>query len=198
MDPKEREDGKDTMWYIWLHPDSPLFGKNKMATFERYFLAEKETHIEKKNPYYALLENETVVDNIMIEFGLDPKEDTHIVNGHVPVKRKDGESPIKCNGKVMVIDGGFSRAYQKQTGIAGYTLIYNSYGMILSAHEPFESKESAIENETDIHSDTIVTEIVSKRQSVLDTDVGKELVEQIHDLEFLLEAYRSGRIAERM
>ena len=127
LDPKEREDGKDTMWYIWLHPDSPLFGKNKMATFERYFLAEKETHVEKKNPYYALLENETVVDNIMIEFGLDPKEDTHIVNGHVPVKRKDGESPIKCNGKVMVIDGGFSRAYQKETGIAGYTLVYNSY-----------------------------------------------------------------------
>ena len=105
---------------------------------------------------------------------------------------------MKCGGKVFVIDGGFSRAYQKQTGIAGYTLIYNSYGMILSAHEPLESKESAIENETDIHSDTIVTEIVSKRQSVLDTDVGKELVEQIHDLEFLLEAYRSGRIAERL
>ena len=198
MDPKEREDGKDTMWYIWLHPDSPLFGKNKMATFERYFLAEKETHIEKKNPYYALLENETVVDNIMIEFGLDPKEDTHIVNGHVPVKRKDGESPIKCNGKVMVIDGGFSRAYQKVTGIAGYTLVYNSYGLLLVAHEPFESTEAAIEKESDIHSDSTVVKRTLERKKVEDTDVGKELKEQISDLEVLLAAYRSGVIAERM
>ena len=198
LDPKEREDGKDTMWYIWLHPDSPLFGKNKMATFERYFLAEKETHVEKKNPYYALLENETVVDNIMIEFGLDPKEDTHIVNGHVPVKRKDGESPIKCNGKVMVIDGGFSRAYQKETGIAGYTLVYNSYGLLLVAHEPFESTEAAIEKESDIHSDSTVVKRTLERKKVEDTDVGKELKEQISDLEVLLAAYRSGVIAERM
>ena len=113
LDEKERQDGKDIMWYIWLHPDSPLFGKNKMATFERYFLAEKETHVEKKNPYYSFLENEEVIDGILREFSLDPQEDSHIVNGHVPVKRKDGESPIKCDGKVMVIDGGFSKAYQK-------------------------------------------------------------------------------------
>ena len=197
MDSKEKERGKDIMWYIWLSENSPLFGKDKMATFERYFLAEKETHKEKKNPYYDFLENDKVVDRILKEFGLEHSF-SHIINGHMPVKSKNGENPMKCGGKVFVIDGGFSRAYQKQTGIAGYTLIYNSYGMILSAHEPFESKESAIENETDIHSDTIVTEIVSKRQSVLDTDVGKELVEQIHDLEFLLEAYRSGRIAERL
>ena len=196
IDEKERKRGKDMMWYIWLSENSPLFGKDKMATFERYFLAEKETHKEKKNPYYDFLENDKVVDRILKEFGLEHSF-SHI-NGHMPVKSKNGENPMKCGGKVFVIDGGFSRAYQKQTGIAGYTLIYNSYGMILSAHEPFESKESAIENETDIHSDTIVTEIVSKRQSVLDTDVGKELVEQIHDLEFLLEAYRSGRIAERL
>ena len=197
IDEKERKRGKDMMWYIWLSENSPLFGKDKMATFERYFLAEKETHKEKKNPYYDFLENDKVVDRILKEFGLEHSL-SHIINGHMPVKSKNGENPMKCGGKVFVIDGGFSRAYQKQTGIAGYTLIYNSYGMILSAHEPFESKESAIENETDIHSDTIVTEIVSKRQSVLDTDVGKELVEQIHDLEFLLEAYRSGRIAERL
>ena len=197
IDEKERKRGKDMMWYIWLSENSPLFGKDKMATFERYFLAEKETHKEKKNPYYDFLENDKVVDRILKEFGLEHSF-SHIINGHMPVKYKNGENPMKCGGKVFVIDGGFSRAYQKQTGIAGYTLIYNSYGMILSAHEPFESKESAIENETDIHSDTIVTEIVSKRQSVLDTDVGKELVEQIHDLEFLLEAYRSGRIAERL
>ena len=198
LDPKEREDGKDIMWYIWLHPDSPLFGKNKMATFERYFLAEKETHIEKKNPYYALLENETVVDNIMIEFGLDPKEDTHIVNGHVPVKRKDGESPIKCNGKVMVIDGGFSRAYQKETGIAGYTLVYNSYGLLLVAHEPFESTEAAIKKENDIHSETVVVTRVNERRLVGDTDAGRKLKEQIKDLEWLLASYRNGQIIEKL
>ena len=198
LDPKEREDGKDIMWYIWLHPDSPLFGKNKMATFERYFLAEKETHTEKKNPYYALLENETVVDNIMIEFGLDPKEDTHIVNGHVPVKRKDGESPIKCNGKVMVIDGGFSRAYQKETGIAGYTLVYNSYGLLLVAHEPFESTEAAIKKENDIHSETVVVTRVNERRLVGDTDAGRKLKEQIKDLEWLLASYRNGQIIEKL
>ena len=198
LDPKEREDGKDIMWYIWLHPDSPLFGKNKMATFERYFLAEKETHIEKKNPYYALLENETVVDNIMKEFGLDPKEDTHIVNGHVPVKRKDGESPIKCNGKVMVIDGGFSRAYQKETGIAGYTLVYNSYGLLLVAHEPFESTEAAIKKENDIHSETVVVKRVNERRLVGDTDAGRKLKEQIKDLEWLLASYRNGQIIEKL
>ena len=197
LDPKEKQDGKDIMWYIWLHPDSPLFGKNKMATFERYFLAEKETHVEKKNPYYSFIENETVIDNIMKEFGLDPAEG-HIVNGHVPVKRKDGESPVKCGGKVMVIDGGFSRAYQKQTGIAGYTLIYNSYGLLLVAHEPFESAEAAIAKEKDIHSETMVVKRLMNRVLVGDTDVGKELREQVASLERLLEAYRNGEITEKL
>lgn len=197
LDPKEKQDGKDIMWYIWLHPDSPLFGKNKMATFERYFLAEKETHVEKKNPYYSFIENETVIDNIMKEFGLDPAEG-HIVNGHVPVKRKDGESPVKCGGKVMVIDGGFSRAYQKQTGIAGYTLIYNSYGLLLVAHEPFESTEAAIVKEKDIHSETMVVKRLMNRVLVGDTDVGKELREQVASLERLLEAYRNGEITEKL
>ena len=197
LDGKEKERGKDMMWYIWLSENSPLFGKDKMATFERYFLAEKETHKEKKNPYYCLLENEKVVNVILKEFGL-PEEGSYIINGHVPVKSKDGENPIKCGGKVLVIDGGFSRAYQKETGIAGYTLIYNSYGLILAAHEPFESTEAAIEKESDIHSDSIVVKRVLERKLVGDTDIGKDLKEQIEDLECLLEAYRSGKIAERL
>ena len=197
LDKKEREDGKDIMWYIWLHPDSPLFGKNKMATFERYFIAEKESHIEKKNPYYSYIENEKVIDNIMKEFGLDPSYG-HIVNGHVPVKRKDGENPIKCGGKVMVIDGGFSKAYQKETGIAGYTLIFNSYGLLLVAHEPFESTEAAIEKENDIHSELTVVQRVHDRILVGDTDNGRELKEQIRDLEQLLSAYRNGEIIEKL
>ena len=195
-DKVERERGKNLLWYIWLHEDSPLFAKDKMATFERYFLEEKETHEEKKNPYYYLLENGEVMNRILEEFGL-PKEGSHIINGHVPVKSKDGENPIKCNGKVFVIDGGFAKSYQKETGLAGYTLIYNSYGMILAAHEPFESRESAIQKETDIHSDTFLVKRVEKRTLVEDTDTGKELKEQMADLERLLEAYRSGKIAEK-
>lgn len=197
LDAKEKERGKDVMWYIWLHPNSPLFGKDKMATFERYFLSDKETHIEKKNPYYRLLEDEQVMDGILTEFGLS-LETAHIVNGHVPVKCKNGESPVKCNGKVLVIDGGFSKAYQKETGIAGYTLVYNSYGLLLVAHEPFESTESAIERERDIHSENMVVKRVMERRLVGDTDIGKELKEQVADLEALLEAYRSGRIIEKL
>src|SRR5699024_2555705 len=159
--------------------------------FERYFLAEKETHREKKNPYYELLEDEAVVDRILREFGL-PSEGSHIINGHVPVKSKAGENPIKCGGKVLVIDGGFSRAYQKETGIAGYTLIYNSYGLILAAHEPFESTEAAIEKESDIHSDSIVVKRTLARKTVGDTDIGRGLKAQIRDLNEHLAAYRSG------
>ncbi len=197
LNPSEKLKGKDVMWYIWLHPDSPLFGKDKMATFERYFLAEKETHVEKKNPYYKLLEKEEVVDRILDGFGL-PREGTHIINGHVPVKLKNGESPIKCNGKVLVIDGGFSRAYQKETGIAGYTLIYNSYGLLLVAHEPFESKEAAIQKGTDIHSETMIVKRVVERRLVGDTDIGLELRGQVHDLEVLLAAYRNGTLKEKI
>ena len=197
VDPAERENGRDLMWYIWLHRDSPLFGKDKMATFERYFLAEKETHQEKKNPYYRFLEDEEVVNRILEKFGLSP-ETGHIINGHVPVKSKNGENPVKCGGKVLVIDGGFSKAYQKETGIAGYTLIYNSYGLILAAHDPFESTEAAIEKGSDIHSETIVVKRVEKRKLVGDTDVGMILKENIADLEKLLEAYRTGALAERI
>ena len=196
MDREERERGRDLMWYIWLHENSPLFGKDKMATFERYFLTEKETHKETKNPYYHFLENEEVMDRILAEFGL-AKEGAHIINGHVPVKSKNGENPVKCGGKVLVIDGGFSRAYQKETGIAGYTLIYNSYGLILAAHEPFESTEAAIEKESDIHSESTIVKRVSSRKLVGDTDVGKQLKTKIKDLEMLLEAYHTGAIVER-
>lgn len=197
LDEKERRDGRDLMWYIWLHPESPLFGKDKMATFERYFLAEKETHAERKNPYYSFLENEQVIDRILEEFGIDPAKG-RVINGHVPVKSKDGENPIKCGGKVMVIDGGFSRSYQKETGIAGYTLIYNSYGLLLVAHEPFESTETAIRREKDIHSEIMVVNRVLKRRLVGDTDIGRELREQVWDLERLLEAYRNGDVKEKL
>lgn len=196
LDENERQDGKDIMWYIWLHPDSPLFGKDKMATFERYFLQDAETHIEKKNPYYSLLENEKVINQILEEFGLDPAV-SHIVNGHVPVKRKDGENPVKCGGKVLVIDGGFSKAYQKETGIAGYTLIFNSYGLLLVAHEPFEYTESAIAKEKDIHSETMIVKRVRERLLVGDTDIGEELKRQVKDLERLLVAYRNGELREK-
>lgn len=196
LDENERQDGKDIMWYIWLHPDSPLFGKDKMATFERYFLQDAETHIEKKNPYYSLLENEKVINQILEEFGLDPAV-SHIVNGHVPVKRKDGENPVKCGGKVFVIDGRFSKAYQKETGIAGYTLIFNSYGLLLVAHEPFESTESAIAKEKDIHSETMIVKRVRERLLVGDTDIGEELKRQVKDLERLLVAYRNGELREK-
>ena len=191
LDENERQDGKDIMWYIWLHPDSPLFGKDKMATFERYFLQDAETHIEKKNPYYSLLENEKVINQILEEFGLDPAV------SHVPVKRKDGENPVKCGGKVLVIDGGFSKAYQKETGIAGYTLIFNSYGLLLVAHEPFESTESAIAKEKDIHSETMIVKRVRERLLVGDTDIGEELKRQVKDLERLLVAYRNGELREK-
>lgn len=196
VDCEERKRGRDICWYIWLHQNSPLFGKDKMATFERYFLGDKETHKEKKNPYYTLLENEDTARGILREFGLS-QEDGHIINGHVPVKTKSGENPVKCGGKVLVIDGGFSKAYQKETGIAGYTLIYNSYGLILAAHEPFESTEAAIEKESDIHSESIIVKRVSNRKLVGDTDIGFQLKTKIRDLEMLLEAYHTGRIVEK-
>ena len=195
-DKEEREKGKDIMWYIWLHENSPLFGKNKMATFERYFVKDKETHVEKKDPYYRLLEDEKVVNHILTEFGLDPAV-SHIINGHVPVKSKAGEKPVKCNGKVLVIDGGFSKAYQGQTGIAGYTLVYNSYGMILVAHMPFESAEKAILEETDIHSSTMTVSLSARRVTVGDTYAGKKMREKVEDLKKLLQAYRSGELSER-
>ena len=192
----DKAKGEDILWYIWTGPNSPVFGKDKMTTFERYFIEDKETHVETKNAYYRLYDNEEIVDKILREFGLDTTK-SHIVNGHVPVERKKGESPIKCNGKLLVIDGGFSKAYQHKTGIAGYTLVANSYGMRLVSHEPFESTEAAIRKESDIFSDSIVVETAQRRQCVADTDIGVELKESIHQLEELLDAYREGVLVEK-
>lgn len=189
--------GMDMTWYLWTGPDSPLFGKNKMTTFERYFIDDEETHKEKKNSYFKLEDSEEMCNLIFREFGLNP-ETSHIINGHVPVKSKNGESPIKANGKLLVIDGGFSKAYQGTTGIAGYTLIYNSYGLILVSHDPFESTQKAIEEEKDIHSTTIVLEKEVERKRVGDTDNGEELKTQIRDLQMLLDAYRIGLIKEQI
>ncbi|MDO4556331.1 MAG: fructose-bisphosphatase class III, partial [Lachnospiraceae bacterium] len=196
VDPEERKKGEDILWYIWSGPNSPLFGKDQMTTFERYFIADKATHVEVKNPYYNLLEDEEVVDSILKEFGLEG-EGIHIVNGHVPVHHTSGESPVKCGGKVLVIDGGFSKAYQKETGIAGYTLIYNSYGLMLSAHEPFTSAESAVEHESDIQSERVAVKLTEKRRLVGDTDTGVVLRERIEELKELLKAYRAGVIIEK-
>ncbi len=192
----QKQNGLDTLWYLWCGAKSPLFGKSKMTTFERYFLNEPDLNEEGKDPYYKLVDDEETCRHILEEFGLDP-ETSHIINGHVPVKVKKGESPIKGGGKLLIIDGGLSRAYHEQTGIAGYTLIYNSQGMSLSAHEPFESTAKAIEEEKDIHSKTIVLERRYDRQMVKDTDNGRILKERIHDLERLLWAYRLGLIKEQ-
>lgn len=196
IDPEEKKKGQDILWFIWENQNSPVFGKAKMTTFERYFIADKETHEEPKNPYYELLENEDVVNHILEEFSLDVSE-AHIINGHIPIEAKRGESPVKCNGKLLIIDGGFSKAYQPKTGIAGYTLIYNSYGLVLAAHEPFESVEKAIQDGSDIVSHTILVEHVVKRKTVADTDIGKEMKELVKDLEALLRAYREGIIVEK-
>lgn len=196
VDSGEQAKGRDILWYIWAAPNSPLFGKDKMSTFERYFIADKTAHKETKNAYYRLLENEEVVNAMLKEFGLDTEEG-HIINGHVPVHQSDGESPVKCNGKVLVIDGGFSKAYRKVTGIAGYTLIYNSYGLILSAHEPFTSTEAAVSKENDIVSNRVAVHYTSQRRLVGDTDNGKALKERIAELMQLLDAYRRGIIKEK-
>lgn len=193
---KENLFGQDIMWFVWSNEDSPVYGKEKMATFERYFIADKALQEEKKDIYYQLIDKEEVANRILLSFGLDPEEG-HIINGHMPVQIKKGESPIKCGGKVLIIDGGFSKAYHTTTGIAGYTLVYNSYGLRLVSHEPFTSTEEVIENETDIHSDTVLVERVAKRKKVADTDSGKVIEEKIEELELLLRAYRQGAIRER-
>lgn len=194
-EPGKKQYGLDTMWYLWSGSQSPLFGKDKMATFERYFIEDPETHREEMNPYYEHRTKEKVIDNILEEFGINPDEG-HVINGHVPVKVTKGESPEKAGGKLLVIDGGFAKAYQEKTGIAGYTLIYNSFGLILAAHQPFESTQKAIEEEIDIHSETRILERNNQRIRVCDTDNGKEIQRKIKDLQKLLEAYRSGLIKE--
>ena len=191
---EKRENGKDFLWYLWCGKNSPIFCKDKMKTFERYYLEEKETWEEIKNPFYNFENDETISEKVLREFGIDPNKG-HIICGHIPVKFKAGESPMKANGKLFIIDGGLSKAYQKTTGIAGYTLRYSSYGLTLVAHEPFTSRENAIINETDLHSEKQLVEKV-ERKRIKDTDKGKELMAQIADLEKLLEAYKSGAISE--
>ncbi len=193
---QERDFAIDYYWYLWCGPDSPLFDKSRMATFERYFITDPETHREEKGCYYTLRDNEAVCDMILDEFGVEG-EHRHIINGHVPVRINKGETPIRANGKLMVIDGGFAKAYHGTTGIAGYTLVFHSRGLQLVQHEPFTSAEEAIRNGTDIVSTIQLVELSQKRMRVRDTDKGRELLSQIDELSELLYAYRHGIIKER-
>ena len=186
----------DYYWYLWCGPDSPLFDKEKMTTFERYFIADKATHEEPKGFYYILREREEIVDSILDSFGVTGTH-RHIINGHVPVKAGKGEQPVKANGKLMVIDGGFAKAYHTTTGIAGYTLVFHSRGFELVQHEPFSSTEEAIRLGTDIKSTTQLVELSKNRLRVRDTDKGKELQSQIDELRELLYAYRNGMMKTR-
>lgn len=195
-DHEERMYGRDVLYYIWAGPVSPVYGKDKMTTFERYFIEDSETHKEKKNPYYDLYDNEDIVNSIFAEFSLNPQK-SHIINGHVPVIAKKGETPVKCNGKLLVIDGGFAKAYQDKTGIAGYTLVGNSHGLFLVSHQPFVSKDVAVVSEADIVCDRIPVELETTRIRVADTDIGTELKERIAQLERLLKAYKEGLIREK-
>ena len=196
-DDGKRQFAQDYVWYMWCGPDAPSFDKDKMATFERYFLTDKEAQKETKGHYYTLRNEAGVCDNILREFGVEPGPHAHIINGHVPVKTLKGEKPVKAGGKLLVIDGGFSKAYQPETGIAGYTLVYHSHGLQLVQHEPFQSRQKAIEEGQDIKSTTFLVEFNSQRMMVKDTDKGVELRAQLTDLEKLLVAYRTGFIKER-
>ena len=193
---EERQYAIDYFYYLWCGPDSPLFDKSKMATFERYFLTDKETFKEEKGNYFKLRDSEKICDAILDAFGIKDKN-RHIINGHVPVHAASGENPIKANGRLMVIDGGFSEAYHKETGIAGYTLVYHSRGFQLVQHEPFTSTSDAIQRGTDIKSTTQIVEMSQHRMLVNDTDKGAELRAQIVDLKRLLYAYRHGIIKEK-
>ena len=196
MDEYPRDYARDYFLYLWCGPDSPLFDKSKMATFERYFLTDKETFIEEKGAYFRLRNNEEICDRILDAFGIKGPN-RHIINGHVPVHVAKGENPIKAGGKLMVIDGGFSEAYHSETGIAGYTLIYHSRGFQLVQHEPFTSTQDAIQRGTDIKSTMQIVEMSAHRMLVADTDKGDELRTQIADLKQLLHAYRHGIIKEK-
>lgn len=183
--PDETDDfATDMVWYLWTGENSSLFGKREMTTFERYFIKEKETHKERKNPYYYLREDEEMCGKMLAEFDLDP-EHGRIINGHTPVKEIDGENPIKANGKMIVIDGGFSKAYQSTTGIAGYTLLYNSYGMQLVAHQKFNSKEEVLSNGTDVLSVKRLVDKELERKKVRETNIGEKLSQEIANLNSL-------------
>ena len=192
---KRKEASRDFFWYLWCGPDSPLFDKDRMATFERYFLADPATHHEEKGAYYQLREDPAVCARILDHFGVEG-ETRHIINGHVPVHASQGENPIKADGMLMVIDGGFSKSYHRTTGIAGYTLVYHSRGFELIQHEPFTSTAEAVASGTDIKSSMQIVEMMGRRIRVRDTDKGRQIQEQIKELRSLLHAYRHGLIKE--
>ncbi|PGT77123.1 fructose-1,6-bisphosphatase [Bacillus sp. AFS040349] len=185
--PEETDDlATDMVWYLWTGEYSSLFGKRAMTTFERYFIGDKTTHKEKKNPYYHLREDEETCRRLLKEFDLDPDQG-HIINGHTPVKEINGENPVKANGKMIVIDGGFSKAYQSTTGIAGYTLLYNSFGMQLVAHQHFNSKEDVLLNGTDVLSVRRIVDKELERKKVLETNIGEDLLQEVSMLNSLME-----------
>lgn len=186
----------DLMWYLWCGPDSPFFGKDKMTTLERVLIKDKKSHKEKRNYYYKYQENVQIIESILKNFGVTDLSNAHIINGHIPVEKINGECPIKANSKLIVIDGGFSKVYQKTTGIAGYTLISGSTGMRIIAHEPFGSLEDAIKNNEDIHYSIDVQENTKTRITIADVDKGLELKKQIEDLNLLIKAYKNGIIKE--
>jgi fructose-1,6-bisphosphatase-3 len=190
---EEKSFGEDILWFLWAGRHSPVFGKTKMTTFERYFCADKELHHEPTNQYFSLRDREEFCSRILKEFDLSSKK-SRIINGHVPVKVKKGESPIKAGGKLLVIDGGFARAYQEETGIAGYTLIASSHGMFLAAHPPFESTKKAIAEEIDVIPERFVVEKSAESIAIRDTDNGKSLLDQIRNLELLISAYQRGLV----
>ena len=192
----ERQSGEDFLWYLWCGKLSPLYGRDKMTTFERLFVEDPDTHTETKNPYYRHVNDSKMARAILAEFGLDQTH-SHIVNGHVPVRAAKGETPVKGEGRLIVIDGGFCRAYHEKTGIAGYTLVYNSRGMSLRQHQPFESAEKAIRENLDIVSTVDVFETCEKRTLVGDTDNGRRLAADIEDLKLLVQAYQMGLVKEK-
>ena len=193
---QEKADALDYMLYLWCGYGSPLYHKDKMSTFERYFIGVPELEYERKGAYYTLADQREVCEMILREFGLDP-EDGRIINGHIPVRTIKGETPMRADGKRFVIDGGFSKPYQEKTGISGYTLIYNSHGIQLVEHEKFESREQAALSGLDIHSRVQLEDFTHQRILVSDTDRGRELTRQVDDLKHLLQAYQRGFIKER-
>lgn len=191
----ERQFGMDFLWWLWCGRNSPIFGRDRMTTFERRFVEDESTHTETKNAYYTLYNDPAVCEGILKEFGLEEAH-SHIINGHVPVKSRKGESPVKGGGRLIVIDGGFCKAYQKTTGIAGYTLIYNSACFRLVAHQPFAGREEAIRKNWDITSTSQIFDRLERRATIHDTDNGRRMQDQVDDLLDLLRAYRSGAIVE--
>ena len=190
-----RREGKDFLWFLWCGKDSPLSARKKITTFERLFIEDKRAWAEPKNAYYSCWENKAVAESILAEFSLTDKN-SHIINGHIPIRYKSGEEPIKAGGKLIVIDGGFCKAYRKTTGIGGYTLIYNAEGMRISVHEPFTSRENAIKNNRDIVSESVVFEESENKILIRDTDIGLAIKEKIALLEMLLSKYECGDIKE--